>query len=417
MLFRFCLYGFLKNQRYFEPFLILAFRQKGLAFATIGLLIAFREICVVVMEIPTGAVADVLGRRRAMIASFIAYVGAFVIFFYSEHLWTLFAAMFVFAVGEALRTGTHKAMIFDWLARQGRASEKTEIYGLTRSWSKLGSAVSVIIAAGIVFATRDYSAVFLLSAVPYAANIVNFLTYPKYLDGPRREKAGLGGIVRTVRSGLVTSLRSRPMRRLLLESMGYEGAYKAGVDYLQPVLKSAALALPVLIALDDSRRAAILVGAVYFVLHLLSSVASRRAGRLTARAGGEERSARLLWLLDLLVFALLGVGILIGSWPVAIAAFVLLAVLQNFWRPILISRVAGHAAPAQAATVLSIESQAKSLGTAALAPILGWAVDAIGTTAPDLRFLPVALAGVLISALMLTTSRTHPFPSPNQETR
>ena len=46
MLFKFSMYGFLKNQRYFEPFLILAFRAKGLSFFQIGILIAFREVCI-----------------------------------------------------------------------------------------------------------------------------------------------------------------------------------------------------------------------------------------------------------------------------------------------------------------------------------------------------------------------------------
>ena len=40
---RFCLYGFLKNQLYFEPFLILAFLEKGLSFLEIGLLISFAQ--------------------------------------------------------------------------------------------------------------------------------------------------------------------------------------------------------------------------------------------------------------------------------------------------------------------------------------------------------------------------------------
>ena len=39
MLVRFCLYGFLKNQQYYDAFLILAFRAKGLSFTEIGLLI------------------------------------------------------------------------------------------------------------------------------------------------------------------------------------------------------------------------------------------------------------------------------------------------------------------------------------------------------------------------------------------
>ncbi|MBT7298324.1 MAG: MFS transporter, partial [Victivallales bacterium] len=58
MLFRFCLYGFLKNQQYYEPFLILVFREKGLSFLQIGLLVGFREICLNLFEIPSGAVAD-----------------------------------------------------------------------------------------------------------------------------------------------------------------------------------------------------------------------------------------------------------------------------------------------------------------------------------------------------------------------
>ena len=55
MLFRFSLYGFLKNQRYFEPFLVLIFLEKGLSFFLIGLLIGFREVVVDLLEIPSGA--------------------------------------------------------------------------------------------------------------------------------------------------------------------------------------------------------------------------------------------------------------------------------------------------------------------------------------------------------------------------
>ena len=151
MLFRFCLYGFLKNQKYFDPFLILAFREKGLSFTAIGLLIGFRELCINLLEIPTGAIADVAGRRQSMIFSFTAYIVAFLGFGLLSSIWSLFAAMFFFSIGEAFRTGTHKAMIFDWLTRQNRAHEKTKVYGLTRSWSKLGSAASTIVAMSLVW--------------------------------------------------------------------------------------------------------------------------------------------------------------------------------------------------------------------------------------------------------------------------
>ena len=80
MLRRFSLYGFLKNQQYYDYFLLLAFRQMGLSYFVIGVLIAFREIMVNIMEIPTGGVADLCGRRNAMILSFIAYILSFAVF-------------------------------------------------------------------------------------------------------------------------------------------------------------------------------------------------------------------------------------------------------------------------------------------------------------------------------------------------
>ncbi len=414
MLFRFCLYGFLKNQQYYDPFLILVFRYRGLSFAEIGLLIGFREICINLLEVPTGAVADVLGRRRSMVASMLAYIAAFVIFSGAWRLWVLFGAMAFFAAGEALRTGTHKAIIFDWLDRQGRAGEKTHVYGLTRSWSKLGSAVSVIIAAVIVCFTEDYSAVFLLCLAPYVLNVFNFLSYPAYLDGPHSGHASVGSIVRTLLTALAESLRRRRLRRVLIESMGFEGLYRSAKDYIQPIIKAAALAAPVLLGLGDRRRTAILIGAVYFLLHVLSSAASRRAGRLSDRAGSDERAARWLWLADLAGFVLLAGGALAGLPALMIGAFVMLAVIQNFWRPILVSRCASLSDPSRTATVLSIESQAKSLFIAVVAPLLGWSVDAIAAAAANgpaymasWRFLPIAGLGVAIPLGMLIVARRN----------
>jgi MFS family permease len=363
MLFRFSLYGFLKNQQYYEPFLILVFREKGLSFLQIGVLVAFREICLNLFEIPSGAVADLSGRRRAMMLSMLAYIGSFATFALSHSLPVLFAAMFLFSIGDAFRTGTHKAMIFDWLRLQGRASEKTKIYGYTRSWSKLGSALSVLIAAGLVFYSGNYTSIFWFCIIPYVANIINFMGYPKELDGERQ---------------------SSPSPKAVA------------------ILRQSALALPFLLAIDNQRRTALLIGVVYFVLYLLSSAASRQAHRFVDWRGTEDRAAHFLWLLYWLLFALL-LPFLWFRWDfLVIVIFVGLSVLQNFWRPLLVGRINTHSDPGQGATILSIESQSKSLATMFLAPFLGWAVDRTA----DGNFWPVAAVGLfLASAVLLTNGR------------
>jgi MFS family permease len=416
---RFSLYGFLKNQQYYEPFLILAFRAKGLSFFVIGLLVAFREAMVNLMEIPSGAAADVWGRRRCMILSFLAYIASFAIFGFatrpgpflgpSADVALLFLAMFLFAVGDAFRTGTHKAMIFAWLRAQGRTSERTRVYGYTRSWSKYGSAVSVVVAGAFVFWSEGYSYVFFLSIVPYGVGIINFMGYPEELDGEGRADASVRAVVSHLREAVAVSFAKPDLRRLVFESMGFEGVFKAAKDYLQPVLKAAAVALMAGFVstegLAEPRKAAVLVGPVYLVLYLLSAQASRHAHRVASSCGGEDRAARVIWGLDLVVFAGLIPAMYFSVHPAMIAGFVLLYVLQNSWRPVLMSRFDCHSDGAQGATVLSIESQAKTVSTMMAAPVLGLAVDLVAAHGIGGAFWPVGALGAAVALLFVLTGR------------
>jgi MFS family permease len=419
MILRFSLYGFLKNQRYFEPFLFLAFLEKGLDFTQIGLLIAVRELTTNLLEIPSGAVADVFGRRLSMVLSFVAYVVAFCVFGFATGIWLLVAGMVLYGVGEAFRSGTHKAMIFAWLRSQGRQDERVRVYGYTRSWSKYGSAVSVLLAAPIVLFSDSYEWIFFAAIPPYLLNIVNFLGYPKGLDEADGQERSIAEVLRHTGRTMRESVRGPRLRRLFLESMGFDGVFAATKDYLQPVLE--ALALTLAVSWIDSegwsgtQRAALLVGPVYFVLHLLSGAASRRSHRVSDAAGGEDRAARWLWGVSVLVFAALTAAGLTGVLAGMAIAFVLLNVLENVWRPVLISRFDVHGSKTQGASLLSIESQARRVATMIAAPLLGAAVDAAtqaGSTSP---WWPVGVLGLACSLLFLATARGKAAgPPPDQ---
>ena len=403
MLRRFSLYGFLKNQRYFEPFIILFFLQRGLSFTQIGFLIAFRELFINLIEVPSGGVADLFGRRRCMMLSFAAYIASFAIFGFSRDYWQFFAAMFFFAVGEAFRTGTHKAMIFTWLRLEGRLDEKTLVYGYTRSWSKIGSAVSTVVAVAIVLLTQDYAWVFFLAIAPYVAGLVNFMAYPAELEGQPGTGVGMREVVVHLRGCLRDSLAVRGLRRLIVESMSFEGVYKAVQDYLQPVVKNMALLIPLFIGLGEVRRSALMIGLVYVVLYLASAWASRNAHRLIAHAGSEEKGSRLLWKVVFVSYLALAPLLFFDQYYMAVVGFVILSVVQNLWRPILISRFDAYAGEAEGATVLSIESQAKSVSTMVVAPVFGAAVDFARAQGSGGEFWPVATIAAVIAALILLT--------------
>jgi MFS family permease len=409
MIFRFSLYGFLKNQRYFDAFLVLAFLEKGLSFFVIGLLVALRELTVNVFELPSGAIADVFGRRMVMVLAFVSYIVSFLAFGLAENLGVLFAGMFFFGIGDSFRTGTHKAMIFAWLRSQGREDERVRVYGFTRSWSKFGSAVSVIIATAIVLASDSYSDIFLIAIVPYALAIVNFMGYPKALDGEPDSHRSIGAVTRHMLESIRLVVNVRRLRRLVLESMGFDGVFDAAKDYLQPILETAAIAtagtMLVLVDLSDTRRTALLVGPVYVVLYLLAAFASRNAHRVADALGGDERAATVLRRGLLVLLALLAAAGVFDAHVAIIVGFVLLHVLHNLWRPILIGRYDRAGDASHGASLLSIENQARRTATMVLAPLIGLAVDAATRFDPGGAYWPVGAIGLAAAMIVFGAAR------------
>ena len=407
MIRRFSLYGFLKNQRYFEPFIILFFLQSGLSFTHIGFLVAFRELVINLVEIPSGAVADLFGRRRSMMISFSSYIVSFVIFGFSQIFWYFFIAMFFFSIGEAFRTGTHKAMIFTWLRSEDRLEEKTRVYGYTRSWSKIGSAVSTVLAVAMVFLTNNYSYVFLFAIIPYLAGLINFLYYPKELEGQPEAELGVREVCTHLWDCMRSSLVIKRLRRLIVESMSFEGVYKAAVNYLQPVVRNMVLLTPLFIGLTDTRRSSIMIGVVYVILYLGSAYTSRNSHRLADIAGGEQKGSNLLWKVAFILYLALIPLLFFKIYYIAVVGFVLLSLIQNFWRPMLISRFDDFASETQGATILSIESQAKSVSTMLLAPVMGVAVDYLIGRNLGGEFWPVATIAAIIALFIIITAKRH----------
>ncbi len=414
MLFRFSLYGFLKNLRFFESFLILALLDRDLDFAAIGWLVAVREITVTACEVPSGAVADSLGRRRCMVASMAAYVASALLLALSQSYALLVGAMLAQGLGDAFRSGTHKAMIDAWLRQQGRADERSRVYGFTRSWSKIGSAVSALCGGLLLVAGADYRGMFLASAVVALLNLVNLATYPKGLDLPPEAVPGsLRGTLHALREALREVVAPGRLRGLLVSSSTALGTYEVARDYLQPVLQTLALAIPIGVGLRDEARVGLAVGVVSAVMFLLAGAASRRSHRVESRLGGADRAARSLMLGQVACYGVVGVGLAFGIAWCAVLAFVAMGILHNFWRPVQMGRVADASDAARTATVMSIESQASALVAALCAPAIGLSVDLLAegrTPTPLGALAPVGLVAVPL-LLSLWAERGRPSAS------
>ena len=393
---KFCAYGFLKNLRFFEPFLILFFLERDLSYMQIGAIYTVREITRNLFEVPSGLAADVLGRRRTMISSFSLYIVSFLIYTTSHRFGMLIAATIVFALGDVFRTGTHKAMIFDYLERRDWTSQKVSYYGHTRSWSQAGSAVSALMAAALIFYTGRIGQVFIYSVIPYALGLLLMISYPAYLDGeaPGFRQSGLKTAFRTILGTFWHSFKQARILRGMLNLSVYGGYYRAVKDYVQPLIQAAAIGLPVFMSLQAERKTAVLVGIIYFMIYMLSSVVTRQSGNFSNRFVGLTIPLNLTLLAGLLMGTLTGFFSMAGFTLMSIFLFIGIYLVQNLRIPVGIAYFTENLDNDILATTLSAESQGKSLFTAVIALLLGFLAD---------RF-DVGTAILVCSAVLLLTT-------------
>ncbi len=380
--YKFCFYGFLKNQRFYEPFILLIFlHNKGLNFTQIGSLYSIRFILRTLFEIPSGIAADAMGRRGTMLFAYGFYMVSFLAYFYANtFLWLIVPTIF-FAFGDAFRTGTHKAMIFEYLKIKGWENQKVDYYGHTRSWSQSGSAISSLLAAGLVLLSKNYNSVFLYSFIPYSIGFLLLATYPKYLDGSlAHTKLNLKQTVSNIFRDSYKSLSRFSNLRLTLNVALFSGFYSSAKDYLQILISSAIIALPVILTSDYSEKeiTVVQIGLIYFILYFLTASASANTGRINSLF----QSTNIYLNTSLIVGILIGIaaGIFFSSKMVIISIilFVLVQVIENFRRPAGVASIASQFDEKILASILSVESQISSLIGAILSFCIGLIADFTG---------------------------------------
>ncbi len=397
MFYKFAAYGFLKNLRLFEPFILLFFLAAGLSFTDIGILLAIKQVSVYVLEIPTGVYADAMGRRRSMLMSMTSYMLSFLIFFLFSSFWIFAIAMVLYALGDAYRTGTHKAMILEYLRIKDISDKKVEYYGATRSFSQLGSALNALLAGAVVFYTGNYREIFIITIIPYVLNFINLATYPKVLDGDIRGEIGKGKIVRQFKSTLKDfrdMLKDRIALKAIMNSSLFSGSYVAVKDYLQAVLKVFALSLPIFLYLSQDKRTALVIGVVYFFIYLMNSYASRNAYKLVNRIGNLGRAINATLIIGALTILFAGLFYHLNLLVVSIVLFLFIYVLQNLRRPMNVGYIAERIKSRVMASGLSVESQMKTIIAASLAVLMGYLADrfGVGSALAMVGFLVLILA-------------------------
>lgn len=381
MMLKFRFYGFFKNLKFFEPYLLIILLSWGYSLTQIGLFVMVQQIVTYIFEIPSGIIADKFGKKSELLACFVFYIISFVLFFVGNVHWLIvLIAFLVFGLGEAFRSGTHKAMILQWLDKKGYRAYKTFVYGRTRGWSLLGSAISGIASIALIIFAPANRYIFLFTIVPYIADFILIATYPSYMNERINSQTNVFKEIFVGFKEIFVSLKEKKMRKGLLSISFFNGIFKAIKDYIQPIVSVFMAVIIINMGLQSSGIEAehmekIMLGVLYSIFYLISSFASQKAYLFKNLAHYAKRAMDWVFYLFSAMFLLIALFIYVNI-PLAVAfVYMFLYILHSMRKPFGVDYMGSIMKKDQRATILSVESQLTSVFQMALAPLFGLIAD------------------------------------------
>ena len=136
---------------------------RGFSLIELGLLEGLYHVASFTMEIPTGAIADVWGRKLSRAVGRAVSIFAYAIMFLSTSFFLQAIGFMITAISNNLESGAGDALVYDSLLESGNVSSYMNVAGKQELTYQISS-ICAFIAAGFL-AQYSYSYVFILSMI------------------------------------------------------------------------------------------------------------------------------------------------------------------------------------------------------------------------------------------------------------
>jgi MFS family permease len=346
---------------------------------------AFFTAGMVVFEVPTGIVADTVGRRASYLLGTVTLAGSTLFYVL---LWQIEAAFWLWAIASMLLglgftffSGAVEAWLVDALHATAFTGQLETVFGRGQvvsgaamlTGSVAGGFIAQQTTLGVPFVLRGVVLVVMFAVAFALMHDVGFT--------PRKGGHPLAEMRKIASASIEYGWRVPAVKWLMVEALFTGGVGVYGFYALQPYLLE-------LYGDPEAYQIAGLVAAIVAGAQILGGIAAPRIRRLFQR-----RTSALIFAAALSSLALLMIGLIESFW-VVIGMIVVWGLLFAATMPIRQAYMNGLIPSQQRATILSFDSLVSSSGGVWVQPVLGRAADVWG-------YAPSYLMGAGISALAL----------------
>lgn len=336
----------------YMPIIVKFYAENGLDLKELFVLQAVYSIAIVALEIPSGYLADVLGRKVTLVIGTIFGTLGFLTYSLTTGFWGFFAAEITLGIGTSLISGADSAMLFDTLLTSNKKQNYMKHEGRITSAGNFAEAV-----AGVL---GGFLATITIRTPYFAQTAVAFIGIPAalMLIEPTRHKSmtilKFSDILNVIKYALVDN---KLLRRNILFSSVIGTSTLTMAWFVQPYFMLVDVPLS-------------LYGILWTALNLTVAMVSMYAWRIE-RWLGEAKSVILIGIM--ISAGYLSVGLVKAYW--GISFFFIFYIIRGIATPVLKDYINKLTSSDIRATVLSVRSFVIRILFAMGGPFLGWYSD------------------------------------------
>ncbi len=359
------------------PILMLFYKDMGFSDRESFQLKAFYSIAIVIFEIPSGYLADVIGRRKTLIfGSILGTLGFLVYATTSGYYWFLIAEI-ILGIGQSFVSGADSAIMYDSLKSAGREREYVKFEGRNFTVGNYSEALAGIIGGALAAINMRYPFIFQTAIAFMAVPASIMLVEPTRIG--KRKKPGFRDILSVV--WFATVKNSKLRYNLLFSS----------------ILGTATLTMAWIyqLYLNDIGFSEYAIGSTHTVLNLIVGTTTLFAYKIEARL----KPKMTIWLTSIIITGSYIIsGFIESAWILIVLGVFYFS--RGIATPVLKDYINRITSDDMRATVLSIRSLIIRGFFALIAPLIGFLSDSY-TRSFSLKMIGIVFTLLVGSSIFL----------------
>ncbi|MCP3887923.1 MAG: MFS transporter [Desulfobulbaceae bacterium] len=332
------------------PVVALFYNENGLSELNIFLLQAIYSVSVAIMEIPSGYMADILGRKKTLVLGAILGTAGFAIYSMSTSFSGFLLAEIILGIGGSFISGADTAMLFDSLEAMRLRHRYLQLEGRITSFGNFAETIAAV-CGGLIAAYFSYRAVYICQTLVAALAIPASLLLLEPPKGERIKQPGITHILSICKQSLFVNkkLSSAIFQSSVTGTATLCMAWTSQIYFVNQ-------------GFDE-----VIITPLWVTLNLTVAIIAAYAAA-TQKFLGEKLS------LSLIIIFIPAAYVFLGQFHIipAIITLYLFYGVRGYATPVLKDLTNKHCSSSVRATVFSIRSLIIRLSFALLGPMIGW---------------------------------------------